>query len=98
MSENTARTFAPITPYLAAKVLNVRLAAENIDKVVQGPQMYNYAKSGLIKSNYSTRADDEKIMLDGQSFKEWMDRYVQRLLNGESTGAVDVEKLAEQYM
>lgn len=96
MSENT-RTFAPITPYLAAKVLNVRLAAEGIDKTVQGPQLYNYAKSGLITSNYATRSEGEKILLDGQSFKDWMDRYIQRLLNGESTGSVDIEKLAEQY-
>jgi hypothetical protein len=98
MSENT---FAPISPYYAAKVVNLRLAAEGIvrESEMQGPQMYQYAKNGVITSNYAEHVADKKvkIVLDGNAFKSWLDRYVERLQNGEVRGA-DIAKLAEQYM
>jgi hypothetical protein len=92
-------TFANITPFAAAKVVNVVLRNAGIDDVTVAPQMlYNYAKKGIIASNYDTRAENEKVYFDGDAFKAWLDRYVERVKSGEGTSRVDYDKLAEQYM
>jgi hypothetical protein len=110
MSENTevqnvpegsevATARPPISPYFAAKVSNLRFAAEGIEKEIQGPQMYNYAKSGLILSNYADHVENDKvkIVFDGDAFTEWLNRTVERIQNGEVVGTADVEKMAELY-
>jgi hypothetical protein len=81
------RTFDDITPFFAARVVNFRLEAEGIEKTVTPQMMYNYATRG-----------DDKIKLVGKAFKEWMDRYVQRLQNGEDASGVDIETLASKYI
>jgi hypothetical protein len=107
MSENTkndnetvatATTVVPdITPYYAAQIVNLRLAEAEIDKVVTPQMLYTYAKKGLIDSNHKTRTDGEKIVLNGMAFKNWLNRYVERALNGETVGSFDAEKAAELY-
>jgi hypothetical protein len=97
VENDEVRTYPNLTPYFAAKVANGRFAAEGIEREMQGPQMYNYAKNGLIESNYNTRGPKEKIVMNGQSFKAWLDRYVERTLNGEQAGSADIDKLVELF-
>jgi hypothetical protein len=88
-NENDVRTYAPITPYFAAKVTQARLLAEGVEKEIQGPMMYTYAKNGTIDSNFNTRAPKEKIVFDGASFKNWLDAYVTRVVNGTDGSTLD---------
>jgi D-alanyl-D-alanine dipeptidase len=91
--------FANITPFAAAKVTNAILRSNEIEDVTVAPQMlYTYAKKGIIKSNYETRTDNEKIYFDGDEFKAWLDSYVEKVKNGQTGTKVDYDKLAEQYM
>ena len=91
--------FADITPFAASKVVNIVLRNAGIDDIEVKPQMlYTYAKKNVIASNYDTRADNEKVMFDGDAFKAWLDRYVERVKSGEGASRVDYDKLAEQYI
>jgi hypothetical protein len=91
--------FANLTPFAAHHVVNIRLRAAGIEDVQVRPQMmYTYAKKGIIASNYDTRAEGEKVYFDGDEFKAWLDRYVQKVKSGSSGARVDYDKLAEQYM
>jgi hypothetical protein len=95
MSET--RTFAPITPFFAARVVNAKLVAEGIDKTVTPQMMYNYAKKNVIESNYDSREEDEKIYFEGESFAKWLKRYVERIQNGTDGSTFDAEKALESY-
>jgi len=93
-------TFSNLTPFAAAKVTNKVLAAKvDGDFTEVRPQMmYNYAKKGIIESNYDSRMDGEKVYFEGTAFKAWLDKYVQKVISGESTSRVDYDTLADQYM
>lgn len=90
--------FANLTPFAAAKVTNIVLQAEGLDKVVTPQMLYTYAKKNLIASNYWTRADGEKIDFVGDAFKAWLDKYVTKLKSGEGNTRTDYAALAQQYM
>jgi hypothetical protein len=92
-------TFSNITPFAAAKIVNIVLARQGVEDFEVRPQMmYNYAKKNIIASNYETRSSGEKIYFEGASFKSWLDKYVQKVLNGESTSRTDYDTLAEQFI
>ena len=100
--DNTERTYEDIGPFAAHYVVNLRLAEEVIDKEIAGPQMYNAAKNGAIKSNYHSRTKLpngklEPVMLDGEDFARWLRTYVEKLKTGGSGRGADYAKLAEQY-
>jgi hypothetical protein len=100
--DNATRTYEDIGPFAAHYVVNLRLQEEGIDKEIAGPQMYNAAKNGAVKSNYHTRKELpngklEPVMLDGADFKRWLDAYVQKLQSGGTGRGADYAKLAEQY-
>jgi alpha-acetolactate decarboxylase len=105
MTENTnpqtdeTTMYADLTPFAAAQVTNVVLKFKGIEDVEVKPQMmYTYAKKGVIKSNYDTRADGEKVYFDGIEFKLWLDKYITKIQNGQTGSRVDYDKLAEQYL
>jgi phage terminase Nu1 subunit (DNA packaging protein) len=88
-----------VTPFAAAKIANVVLTKKGLDAEVKPQMMYSYAKKGIIQSNYETRTDGEKIYFDGAAFKQWLDKYIVRIENGESgSSRVDYDVLAEQFM
>jgi len=84
---------APITPFYAAKVANIRLASEGVDKVVTPQMLYTYHKKGTIASA-SVEGSDKKYF-DGDAFKTWLDSYVS---GGATSTRTNVEALALQYM
>lgn len=92
----TVRTFAPITPFFAARVVNAKLEAEGIDKVVTPQMMYNYAKKHVIESNYDNRGDG-KVYFVGEAFAKWLKKYVERIQNGQDGSNFDAEKALEAY-
>jgi len=95
MSET--RTFQPITPFFAARVVNAKLVAEEIDKTVTPQMMYNYAKKNVVASNYYTRAEGEKIYFEGEAFAKWLKRYVERIQNGEDSSSFDADAALQSY-
>lgn len=102
MPEET-RTYDNIGPYAAHHVVNLKLKAAGSDKEIAGPQMYQYAKNGVIKSNFHSRqklanGKLEPVMLDGNDFKAWLDRFVADVVAGrQSGGRKDYAKLADQF-
>jgi hypothetical protein len=87
-----------ITPFAAAKVTNLVLKANGITDTEVRPQMlYAYAKNARIASNYGNRGS-EKVYFEGEAFKTWLDKYVIRVQNGESTSGTDYEAIAAEYM
>jgi hypothetical protein len=83
-----------ITPYAAAKVVNIVLASKGQDRVVTPQMMYSYAKNKRIAT--VTIAGDKKVYFDGDSFKQWLDAYVAG--KNVAGGKVNFETLAAQYM
>lgn len=86
--------FAPITPYAAAKVINIVLASQQIDKIVTPQMMYSYAKNKRIES---FKASDKKIYFVGEAFKNFLDEYVESIKNNGSRRN-DYDNIAAQYM
>jgi hypothetical protein len=94
MSEQPVQaTLAPITPFYAAKVTNLRLEAEGVEKTVTLQMLYSYAKKNMIET--TTVPGSKKIFFVGSAFKAWLDQYV---VGGAASTRTDVAKLAEQYM
>jgi hypothetical protein len=83
----------PITPFYAAKVANVVLAAAGQERIVTPQMMYSYAKNGRIKT--VSVEGTKKVHFDADAFKIWLDAYV---AGKTSTGKKDVNALAAQYM
>jgi len=88
-------SLAPLTPYAAAKIVNIALAANDIDKTITPQMMYTYAKKQYIKT--TSVADDNKVYFDGEAFKEFLSKYIQSLRNN-SSRRNDYENLAKDYM
>jgi hypothetical protein len=84
----------PITPYAAAKVVNIVLASKGQDRIVTPQMMYSYAKNKRIAT--ISIVGDKKVYFDGDAFKIWLDSYV----SGKNVagGKVNFETLASQYM
>ena len=94
MSSTTSTTVSDLTPYAAFKVTNLVLAAEGLDKVITPQMLYSYAQKELI----ATVPGSKPILFQGEAFKEWLDKYVSRVRNGDANARVDYEALAEQFM
>ena len=94
MSSTTSTTISDLTPYAAFKVTNLVLAAEGLDKVITPQMLYSYAQKELI----ATVPGSKPILFQGEAFKEWLDKYVSRVRNGDANARVDYEALAEQFM
>jgi hypothetical protein len=94
MSSTTSTTISDLTPYAAFKVTNLVLAAEGLDKVITPQMLYSYAQKELI----ATVPGSKPILFEGEAFKEWLDKYVSRVRNGDANARVDYEALAEQFM
>ena len=86
---------APLTPYAAAKIVNIALASNNIEKTITPQMMYTYAKKQYIAT--TTIDGDKKVYFDGDSFAEFLAKYIASLKNN-SSRRNDYEKIAEQYM
>jgi hypothetical protein len=86
--------YAPITPYAAAKVINIVLASKNIEKIVTPQMMYSYAKNNRIEN---FKATDKKIYFVGVAFKEFLDSYVESIVNN-GARRNDYDNIATQYM
>lgn len=84
-----------LTPYEAAKVLNILLEQSGSEKTVKPQQMYGYAKSGKISSNYKTRTENEKVLFEGEAIKTFMQAYLSG--NLESGVRKDYNELAELF-
>jgi hypothetical protein len=81
-----------ITPYYAAKVANVRLAAEGSERKVTPQMMYTYAKKNTIATIEDAKG---KKFFVGADFKAWLDKYC----SGVETGTrVDIEELAGHFL
>lgn len=87
-------SYAPLTPYAAAKVVNIVLASKNVDKLVTPQMMYSYAKNKRIATIIGS---DKKIYFDGDAFKIWMDSYIESIMTNGSRRN-DYENIASQYM
>lgn len=87
-------SFAPITPYAAAKVVNIKLARLGLEKIVTPQMMYSYAKNKRIET--TTLAGDKKVYFDGDSFASWMSSYISATQSG--SASTSYESLADQYM
>jgi hypothetical protein len=87
--------FAPITPYAAHLVVNARLVSEDIDKKITPQMMYTYYAKELIA--HATTTPDAKQYFDGDSFMDWLDKYIEKQLSGDSTRRIDVNALVAQY-
>jgi hypothetical protein len=87
-------TYAPLTPYAAAKVINIVLASKNCEKIVTPQMMYSYAKNRRIESFVGT---DKKVYFDGEAFKKFLDSYVESILTNGSRRN-DYDQIASQYM
>jgi hypothetical protein len=92
--EEAEVTYENITPYYAAKVANVVLAANGFDKKITPQMFYTYAKKNTIET---VEVGGKKYFV-GSAFKAYLDKYVARLQNGEQASRVDVESMAAQYM
>ena len=90
-------SYSNVTPFAAAKIANIVLRANDLDSEIRPQMMYNYAKRDIITSNYETRDEGEKIYFDGESFKAWLDRYVENVKNGTTSSRTDYEALAEEF-
>lgn len=88
-------TLPSLTPYEAAKVLNILLEQSGSEKSVKPQQMYGYAKSGKISSNYKTRGENEKVLFDGEAFKKFADAYISGTI--ESGARKDYNELANIF-
>jgi hypothetical protein len=86
-------SLAPITPYAAAKVLNIVLASKNLERTITPQMMYSYAKNKRIKT--IAIANDKKIYFDGDDFKRFVDEYIAGNIKNVRQ---DFEDLASQYM
>jgi len=93
MSENTNVTFSPLTPYAAAKVANIVLAAKGVEKTVTPQMLYSYAENERIQT--VTVEGDKRTYFDGQAFKTWLDQYVE---GGAPGSRVNFEQLASEYL
>jgi hypothetical protein len=87
--------FANLTPYAAAKVTNIVLKSEGLDKEIKPQMLYTYAKKNVIAT---TKDDKGKVYFVGDAFKSWMDKYVEKVRNGEGATRTDYNELATQYM
>lgn len=100
-SVETERTYEDLSPYAAHFIVNLRLEEAGIDKEIAGPQMYNAAKNGAVKSNYHSRETVngklEPVMLDGADFVRWLNAYIEKLQRGGSGRTADYAKMNEQY-
>jgi hypothetical protein len=90
-------SYSNITPFAAAKIANIMLRQNDLDIEIRPQMMYNYAKKNIIASNYLTRDESEKIYFDGDSFKAWIDRYINAAKNGTVSSRADYESLAEEF-
>ena len=88
--------FEDITPYAAAKVTNIALKANGLDKEIKLQMMYTYAKKNVI--TVVEHEGDEKVYFDGDAFKAWLDSYIVKVQNGESAARTDYAELASQYI
>jgi hypothetical protein len=86
---------ANLTPYAAAKVTNIVLANEELNKVIKPQMLYTYAKKNIIET---TTDETGKVFFVGDAFKAWLDKYVEKVRNGESTTRTDYSELASQFM
>jgi hypothetical protein len=103
MAENTNTSnktpMSPLTPYAAAQVINKILELKGIDRKIPPQQMYSAAKNGTIPSNYSTRADKEKVYFEAEPLAAYIKDFVARIERGDAVaGKQDYDKLAEQFM
>lgn len=84
-----------ITPYAAAKVANIVLAANKIDKQITPQMMYTYAKKQYIKT--VSIPNDKKVYFDDEAFKEFLHSYIKKLQNNVATNR-NYDELAKNYM
>jgi len=84
-----------LTPYEAAKVTNYVLKSNGLDAEVKPQMMYNYARKNIIEN---VRDENDKIYFVGESFKTWLDKYVTKIQNGETTSRRNYEEFSQQYM
>jgi len=68
MSEQT------ITAYAVRNLLNQRIAEAGYTKIIPGPQVYTYAKNGLIDG--IKRETMTGVMIDQETAAEWIERYI----------------------
>ena len=84
-----------LTPYESAKVLNILLEQAGSEKRIKPQQMYGYAKSGKVASNYKTRGENEKVLFEGDAIKKFFEAYVSG--NMESGARKDYTELANLF-
>lgn len=94
MAEDTKATFANLTPFAAAKVVNKVLEIKGIEHSVTPQMMYGYARSNRIE----TVPNSKPILFVGNAFKTWLDEYIRKVEAGESTRRIDYDKLADSYL
>jgi Na+-transporting NADH:ubiquinone oxidoreductase subunit NqrA len=87
--------FENITPYAAAKVTNIVLANAELDKVIKPQMLYTYAKKNIIATTTNEKGN---VVFIGDAFKEWLDKYVEKVRNGEGATRTDYTALAEQFI
>jgi len=88
--EGAVTTVATVTAYGARNMLNAALKEIGVDKVVAGPQVYNYGKSGMIDGIKRTVMTGVK--LDAGAVTAWIVRYLTK--NHPAEFAAFVEKTA----
>lgn len=60
-----------MTPYKAAKLVNLALKENGIDKEIPPQMMYNYTSKGFIKKNADGTVNEE-------SFAKWLQKYLEK--------------------
>jgi hypothetical protein len=77
-------SFSNVTPFKASQIANAILAGRDDARRTTPQQMYGYARKQQIVSNHKEfveaggkgNAKQIKVMLDGESFKTWLDAYI----------------------
>lgn len=87
--------YSNVTPYAAAKITNIVLQNEDLDKEIKPQMLYTYAKKNIIET---TTDENGKIFFVGESFKNWLDRYVEKIRSGEKNERVNYADLADQFI
>lgn len=92
MSEQTIdNEIQSVSPYNAAKIVNVALQKANSIKRVKPQMLYNYTKKG-VAFNIRNINDRKEIILD-EKFVKWVNNYVS---NTRNKTEFDAESVHEQ--
>jgi hypothetical protein len=87
--------YANITPYAAAKVTNIVLETEGLNKVIKPQMLYTYAKKNVIENTTNEKGN---VVFVGDAFKKWLDSYVEKVRNGDAAERTDYAELASQFI